>query len=43
LPYEEDHLENKHLAWVVYAGLLGAFVAPMILIAGPLMIKAGKI
>lgn len=36
----EDHLDKKHLAWVAYAGLLGAFVAPMILISGPLMIKA---
>jgi len=39
-PYMEDHLDKKHLAWVAYAGLLGAFVAPMILISGPLMIKA---
>ena len=26
LPYEEDHLEMKHMVWVIYSGLLGAFV-----------------
>ena len=40
LPYKEDDLERKHLVWVLYTGLLGSLIAPMILISGPLMIKA---
>uniref|UniRef100_UPI00398E6CD3 growth hormone-inducible transmembrane protein n=1 Tax=Pristiophorus japonicus TaxID=55135 RepID=UPI00398E6CD3 len=39
LPYETG-LNAKHLAWMLHAGVMGAVVAPMTLLGGPLLIRA---
>ncbi|XP_069741872.1 growth hormone-inducible transmembrane protein [Narcine bancroftii] len=39
LPYEKG-LNAKHLAWMLHAGVMGAVVAPVTLLGGPLLIRA---
>ncbi|XP_067828810.1 growth hormone-inducible transmembrane protein [Heptranchias perlo] len=39
LPYEKG-LNTKHLAWMLHAGVMGAVVAPLTLLGGPLLIRA---
>lgn len=40
LPYQEGKFGAKNLAWAFHAGLLGAFVAPITLLGGPIVMKA---
>ncbi len=40
IPYEANTFGAKQLAWALHAGILGAFIAPLTLLGGPLMIKA---
>jgi len=40
LPYEEGKLNSKKLAWVLHSGLMGAFIAPVALLGGPIVMKA---
>ncbi len=41
IPYQQgDAFGSKHLAWALHAGILGAFIAPMTLLGGPLLIRA---
>lgn len=39
MPYEEG-INGKHLAWLIHSGILGAVVAPMTLLGGPLVLRA---
>lgn len=39
IPYQPG-LGAKQLAWAVHAGVIGAVIAPMCLMAGPLAIRA---
>lgn len=39
LPYKEG-FNSKHIAWLVHTGLLGAVVAPLTLLGGPLVLRA---
>ncbi|NWX43588.1 GHITM protein, partial [Steatornis caripensis] len=36
----EDNLVAKHLAWMMYSGVMGAVVAPVTFLGGPLLIRA---
>jgi FtsH-binding integral membrane protein len=41
IPYNANNvLSSKTLAWAIHAGLVGAVVAPMALLGGPLLIRA---
>lgn len=40
LPYQEGQFGAKNLAWIAHSGLLGAFVAPVTLLGGPIVLKA---
>lgn len=40
LPYEEGKFNSKKIAWMAHAGLLGAFIAPVTLLGGPIVLKA---
>ena len=40
LPYEDGKFNSKHLAWLVHSGLIGAFIAPVTLLGGPIVLKA---
>ncbi|XP_060710257.1 growth hormone-inducible transmembrane protein [Hemiscyllium ocellatum] len=39
IPYEEG-LNSKHLAWILHSGVMGAIVAPMVLLGGPILMRA---
>lgn len=39
MPYQEG-IGAKQLAWIVHAGIVGAVVAPITLLGGPLMVRA---
>ncbi|KAL0113015.1 hypothetical protein PUN28_012331 [Cardiocondyla obscurior] len=39
LPYKEG-FSSKHVAWLVHTGILGAVVAPLTLLGGPLVLRA---
>lgn len=39
IPYEQSP-GSKHLAWMLHAGVMGAVVAPLTLLGGPLLIRA---
>lgn len=39
MPYSEG-LGAKHLAWMVHAGVMGAVVAPLCLLGGPILLRA---
>lgn len=39
LPYKPG-LGAKQLAWIVHTSILGAVIAPMCILGGPLMIRA---
>ncbi|XP_041032484.1 growth hormone-inducible transmembrane protein [Carcharodon carcharias] len=39
IPYEEG-LNAKHLAWMLHAGVMGAVVAPLTLLGGPILMRA---
>ena len=39
IPYKEG-LGAKQLAWLTYGGVMGAVVAPITLLGGPLLIRA---
>lgn len=39
LPYEKG-LNAKHFAWMLHAGVMGAVVAPVTLLGGPLLLRA---
>lgn len=39
LPYK-NRPSAKHLAWMLHAGIMGAVVAPLTLLGGPLMVRA---
>lgn len=39
MPYKEG-INGKHLAWLIHTGILGAIVAPMTLLGGPLVLRA---
>lgn len=39
MPYSEG-FGAKHLAWVVHSGIMGAVVAPLCLLGGPILIRA---
>lgn len=30
----------KHLAWVLHSGIMGAMIAPMIYVGGPVLLRA---
>lgn len=40
IPYDQNSFGSKQLAWALHAGLMGAFVAPITLLGGPLLVKA---
>lgn len=40
LPYESGKISSKHLAWALHAGIMGAFLAPLTLLGGPLLVRA---
>nr|XP_033799684.1 growth hormone-inducible transmembrane protein [Geotrypetes seraphini]XP_033799685.1 growth hormone-inducible transmembrane protein [Geotrypetes seraphini] len=39
IPYDQSPIP-KHLAWILHAGVLGAVVAPLTLLGGPLLVRA---
>lgn len=39
MPYSEG-LNGKHLAWVLHSGIMGAVVAPLCFLGGPILIRA---
>lgn len=39
IPYEKG-FGSKQLAWMVHSGIMGAVVAPLCLLGGPLLIRA---
>ncbi|KAG2462838.1 CDHR1 protein, partial [Polypterus senegalus] len=39
IPYDQNP-GTKHLAWMLHAGVMGAVVAPLTLLGGPLLIRA---
>lgn len=39
IPYQEG-LGAKQLAWMVHSAVIGAVIAPLTLLGGPLMLKA---
>ncbi|XP_034050083.1 growth hormone-inducible transmembrane protein [Thalassophryne amazonica] len=39
ISYEHNPMP-KHLAWMLHAGVMGAVVAPLVLLGGPLMLRA---
>lgn len=40
IPYEKDKFGAKQLAWMLHAGIMGAMIAPMALLGGPLLTRA---
>lgn len=40
LPYEQGKMNSKTLAWMAHSGLIGAFIAPVALLGGPIVMKA---
>ena len=40
LPYEGVGLNAKHAAWLVHSGVVGCVIAPMMLMGGPLVLRA---
>ena len=40
IPYEPNTFGSKQLAMILHSGILGAFIAPMALLGGPLLVKA---
>lgn len=40
LPYSDDRFVGKHLAWALHAGIMGAVVAPLCFLGGPLLVRA---
>jgi len=40
IPYEKGTFGSKQLAWALHASLLGAFVAPLAMLGGPLLMRA---
>lgn len=40
LPYQQGQFGPKNLAWIGHSALLGAFVAPVTLLGGPIVLKA---
>lgn len=43
IPYQEGLLNSKHLAWLVHAGTLGFVISPLMLMGGPLLMRAAAI
>ena len=39
LPYKEG-FGQKQIAWMVHAGIVGAVIAPITMLGGPIMVKA---
>ena len=39
IPYEKG-FGSKNVAWMVHAGIMGAVIAPLTLLGGPLIMKA---
>ncbi|XP_005407936.1 PREDICTED: growth hormone-inducible transmembrane protein [Chinchilla lanigera] len=39
IPYEQ-HPGQKHLAWLLHSGVMGAVVAPLTILGGPLLVRA---
>ena len=39
IPYQEG-FGAKQMAWMVHAGIMGAVIAPLTLMGGPLMVRA---
>merc|ERR1711965_227068 len=40
IPYSPPGLNAKHAAWLVHAGVVGTVIAPMMLMGGPLVLRA---
>lgn len=40
LPYEQGKMNAKTLAWIGHSALMGAFIAPVCLMGGPIVMKA---
>ena len=40
IPYEPNKIGMKQLTWALHAGLLGAFIAPITLLGGPIITRA---
>ena len=40
LPYHEGRFGAKQLAWMLHSAVIGAVVAPLTFLGGPLMIRA---
>ena len=40
MPYEANKFGGKQLAWMLHAGIIGAMVAPMALLGGPILTRA---
>lgn len=40
IPYEQGKFGSKQLAWILHSGLLGAMIAPLSLLGGPLITRA---
>lgn len=40
IPYEPNTFGSKQAAWLLHSALLGAFIAPMAILGGPLLVKA---
>ncbi|CAF0803147.1 unnamed protein product [Brachionus calyciflorus] len=40
IPYESGRFGAKQIAWAAHAGILGALLAPMTMLGGPLLIRA---
>jgi len=40
IPYQEGTFGAKQLSWALHAGLVGAFIAPLTLLGGPIVMKA---
>lgn len=40
IPYQQGTFGSKQLAWILHSSLLGAMVAPMTLLGGPLLVRA---
>lgn len=39
IPYSEG-FSGKHVAWLVHSGIMGAVVAPLCFLGGPLLLRA---
>ncbi|CAK9296418.1 unnamed protein product [Gordionus sp. m RMFG-2023] len=40
IPYTDEGLFAKHVTWILHNGVLGAVIAPLSMLGGPLLIKA---